>query len=1093
MKIPYFKYCTIIIILSLAFEVIGNNNKEYQIEKRIVIQKGLSQNRILSILEDDLGFMWFGTADGLNRYDGYNFKIYRNKFDDSTSLPNNSINTMVEDDQGNFWIGTNNGIANFNPYSNQSINYIEEDSSSTALGANFITASAIDSYGNIWFGTNGYGVIRLNPKSLEKEHLFYSETDSIQLNSISNLFIDSKDRLWFGSFVEDKVLYYDIKKQKIESFDIELKEYQNNKKVTKIFGIYEDPSERIWISALNYQDTIGGIYYHEKGTNEFLSYNKYISAQNKEAYYDCYNTIHSITGDSTGNIWFSSVLGGLFKFQFGENPEAYFVESPISDSRIYSIYRSSNGLIWIGTNGHGLEISIPASTDFNIISESTNSNFEIESIRAICEGKDNYWVGGYYGFAKISKDFQNIRMVHYASLYSLAIIDNMPNYVLTGSEGGGLRLFDIESEEMVDFSYNEDDSNITNLKYIYVIYPLNDTLILLGTDNGLYGVNTINHNTYKFPFNPQNSKEHIEGVAVRTIYTDRYDNTLIGYVKGGVGKLDLQKQVVDVFSELPDFANIHNFNPINSIYQDKTDKYWLATSNGLLKLSDNKDFFVLIAEENGLPNSHIYSILPDKKDNLWMSTNNGLCCFSPDGNIFRNYDVNDGLQNNEFNTGAFGSSSNGDLFFGGISGFNYFNPEKIKQNSIIPKLVITDIKSYNNRICLSKDELEKGVLEIPSDNEVFTIEFAGLSFINSQNNNYTYFVSQLGDEWIDLEDQHEITFYGLSPGTYNLQIMASNNHGLWLKKPFKLTILVYPKFYESNLFKWLMTILLAILIIIGIRIRLRNITGQKNKLQLLVNEKTSQLTDTNKDLHKEIEKHSETAKELVKTIKTKDRFLSIIAHDIMGPLGVIQGFTDILINNYREFTEEEKQSFVKTINSTVKELSSLLTNLLQWSRIQNNNLEPQLSKINVLHTLNEVLQLLQGNINKKEITLIVNIDKNETVYADRNMLLTIFRNLISNALKFTPENGQIAINSMQKEDKLEVNVSDTGVGIKEEDIKKLFNTDLNFSTKGTNNEAGTGLGLNLVNEFITLLGGKLWIKSAVNHGTIIYFTLPLKK
>lgn len=1092
MKIPYYKIFAIIISLFAVLEVIGIDDKDYRLEKRIILQEGLSQNRILSILEDDFGFMWFGTADGLNRYDGYHTQVFRNKYGDSTSLSNNTINAIVKDKSGNFWIGTSNGISYFNPYSKTSTNFFETDSLAVALGANIITSCVIDKDENIWFGTDGYGIIKINASSLIREYFFYGEKDSLLINSIKSLYIDSKNKLWIGSYIDNVIKFYDINNGKLNSIEIS-KEKSSTKYSKRVLSFYEDSKGRVWTCVLDDNDLDGGIYFYDNNKNEYHSYNEYLDPHYREVYYDSYNTIISITGDSSGNIWFGSMLSGIFQFQFGETPVAYYVNSPVVDSRINCIYLSNNGILWIGTNGSGVEISIPANTNFNIISKSSESEFDIESIRSVIEGKNNYWVGGYYGLAKISKDFKSIKTVHDASVYSLAVIDDYPDYIWSGSEGGGLSLFNIVTEEYEKFKLNENDKNGPLLKFIYVIYPLNDSLVLLGTENGLFGINKSNNNTYRFSFNYLANIKSEAGIAVRTIYTDNNNNVLIGYVQGGVGLLDLKNKSVNTFKTFPDFKDFSNFNPVNCIYHDKSDIYWLATSNGLLELSQDKKTFVLITETNGLPNSHIYSILPDNEDNLWMSTNNGLSCFSNTEHVFRNYDITDGLQNNEFNTGAYLKASNGNLFFGGIHGFNYFDPALIKQNSIIPKLAITGVKIANNYLMLSKKELENANLYIPSDSDVFTIEFAGLSYINSEKNTYKYKIKQLSNEWINLNHQTEITFYGMAPGTYNLEILASNNHGLGLNNPFEFRIIVQPKFYESNIFRWLMTFMVIILIIVGIFIRDRRITQQKDKLQQLVDEQTSKLKETNKDLSKEITKHSETAKALVKSISTKDRFLSIIAHDTMGPLGVIQGFSDILIENGDEFPEEEKITFYKTINSTVRQLSSLLTNLLQWSRIQNKTIDPHLTEINVLETLEEVLSLLLGNINEKDINLIINVDKNGRAIADGNMLQTIFRNLISNAIKFTPENGRIAINSMQKKDNLELSVSDTGIGIKEEDISKLFNSEQNFTTKGTNNEPGTGLGLNLVHEFVQLIGGKLWVRSEVGRGTTFYFTLPIQK
>lgn len=1089
MTISLLRFIFTIIFTTGFYTSFSTNEEEYITDNRIILQEGLSQNRITSIIEDDFGFMWFGTADGLNRYDGNTIQIFRKIYGDSTSLPSSKINSMALDNNGNFWIGTNNGIALFNPYTNTSSSYMETDSVAIALGANKVTSVVVDKNNDVWYSTEGYGVIKINPNTKEKSYYFYSESDSCYMNNIDFLYVDNSNRLWLGIFIDQIVRYFDIDNNIMKSININT--VNIHKKNLKLLSFYEDSEDRIWTSIVDYDSINFGLFYLDKDSNRFINYGRYINKINYKKYADCYNSINSFTSDNSGNIWFSSLIGGLFRFKFGETPVAYFVESPGLDSRINCIYCSTNNLIWIGTNGSGVEISVSDKTNFSLINCESDNRLEVESIRCIYEGENYYWVGGYYGLAKISKDFKEIETVNRASVYSISAIDNYPNTILTGSEGGGLRPFNIESGSFGKMDFNPNDPNLPYLKYIFNIYPSSDTLVLLGTQNGLYGFNPFSKITYKFPFDFLGSRKINTGTAVRTIYTDPMGNILIGYVQGGVGKLDLKNKIVKKFSPLKNLEGFDNFNPINCLYNDSSEVYWIATTNGLIKYNTIDQSIKLFTIEDGLPNSHIYGILPDEEGNLWLSTNNGLSCYVPDEELFRNYDISDMLQNNEFNTGAYIKSSDGDLFFGGIDGINYFNPSEIKQNSLIPIVVITGVKMENNYVQLSKKDLEDRIFEIPSNIEMFTIEFTGLSFINIHKNKYKYKIIELSDKWIDIDNQNEITFYGMSPGTYNIEILASNNHGLWLTEPYKCVIIIHPKFYESNLFRWLMALLIVVLIIVGIRLRLKSITSQKNKLQLLVDQQTSILQDTNKDLKVEITKHSDTTKELEKTIDTKDKFLSIIAHDILGPLGVIQGFSDLMIEDENGFSNDEKLAFVKTISITSKQLSLLLSNLLQWSRIQNKSIEPELAEVNVLDTTQQVHSLLNGNINEKDIKFILNINKNHNVFVDKNMLLTILRNLISNAIKFTPNNGNITVTTLRKGVMLEVIVSDTGKGIEESFIDSLFDADVNFTTKGTNNEPGTGLGLKLVSEFVSISGGKIWLKSKVDTGTAFYFTLPI--
>ena len=350
-------------------------------------------------------------------------------------------------------------------------------------------------------------------------------------------------------------------------------------------------------------------------------------------------------------------------------------------------------------------------------------------------------------------------------------------------------------------------------------------------------------------------------VAVRSISIHN-DIVLITYTQGGIGVLDLESSTVIPYELTSELSLFNSYYPINCIYFDNMNHLWIATNSGLFCVNEKNHETRHYTEVDGLPNSHIYGILPDENGDIWLSTNNGLSCYDISADNFSNYDISDGLQNNEFNTGAYHKSINGDLFFGGISGITYFDPNIISQNEINPEIIITGIRFANKYQQLTKNDIDNRHFDIPNSEEIFTIEFAGLSFINSYKNQYKYRISEISNDWIDLGNQHYISFNNLAHGEYTLELLASNNHGQWITEPSVYTINVIPKFYELNVFKWLMTFLLLVLIVIITRLRLLAITKQKNKLQALVNNQTSRLIETNKVLREEVLKHSETSNKL---------------------------------------------------------------------------------------------------------------------------------------------------------------------------------------------------------------------------------------
>jgi len=470
---------------------------------------------------------------------------------------------------------TNDGITVFNPYTETFKTLKETDSVTIAKGANIISACIIDKQNNIWVSTYNYGIYKINPNTYEKEQILGKTTDPFYLKEINDIF-------------------------------------------------FEDDKNRIWMSITDYESLHGGLFYLESGQTAFLNYKHFLSQEYNHNFYDRLNTITAITSYNN-NIYFASLLGGIYKLKFGATPIAYYAQSPMQDSRINTIYRSKNGILWIGTNGQGIELSIPDNTDFKLMSTKINSNFSIESVRAFAEDNDYYWIGGYYGLSKIKKDFSNVVTVEDASVYSLANCNSSNNSLWTGSEGGGLQPLNKINNNFYDIDLKLSKSSLILPQYIFAIHPVNDSLILLGTSDGLFGFNPGLNNITFYPTYCIVKQREVQK-SVRTIYEDKLGNILIGYVEGGIGKLHLDKKRVEKFDLITNFHNENDYNPINSIYNDNEKRYWVATNNGLFMYDTKRNKSFLYTEANGLANSHIYGILPDEEGNIWLSTNSGLLC-----------------------------------------------------------------------------------------------------------------------------------------------------------------------------------------------------------------------------------------------------------------------------------------------------------------------------------------------------------------------------------------------------------------------------------------------------------------------------------
>jgi signal transduction histidine kinase len=564
---------------------------------------------------------------------------------------------------------------------------------------------------------------------------------------------------------------------------------------------------------------------------------------------------------------------------------------------------------------------------------------------------------------------------------------------------------------------------------------------------------------------------------------------------------------------------------------------WFGTDGrGLNNLNMKTNKFTSFSVKDGLPDKSIKAILEDDDYNLWISTTNGLSKFNPKTRSFHNYDFTDGLQDYSFSS-AHCKSSDGRLLFGGPNGFNIFNPKSFKTNNNPPQVVITDFKVYNSsvavgqeidgNIILKKTIFDADTIILSHQINIFAIEFAALDFTNPEKNKYAYKMEGFDNQWQNTNAKNRTaTYTNLDPGTYTFRVRASNNDGIWNEHGASISITILPPWWKTKWFKLLILLIFISSIYFAYYLRVEMYRKKEKELTVLVRQRTQEISQANnillerqtriEEYAEELRTHTENLSEANSLLKakqilietqakqlqdtneqllvlnsTKDRFFSIIAHDLRNPFHTVSGFAEILINDYKKLSPEKIERFLSLIYTSSLSGHNLLENLLQWSRSQTGRISYSPAKLNLTAIAEETISLLEGNARSKNITLQSLIDQNITVLADENMLKTIFRNLVSNAIKFTPENGTVTIKAASSNLQVEVTVADTGVGIPKENLSLLFRIDATVTTKGTANEAGTGLGLILCKEFIEKHHGKIWVESEEGKGSQFKFTLPL--
>jgi signal transduction histidine kinase len=529
---------------------------------------------------------------------------------------------------------------------------------------------------------------------------------------------------------------------------------------------------------------------------------------------------------------------------------------------------------------------------------------------------------------------------------------------------------------------------------------------------------------------------------------------------------------------------------VSFITEDKEGNMWIGTIGaGLNKLDGKTDQFTVYRVADGLPHNIIQGILFDKDENLWISTNNGLSKFNQKQKQFTNYGFSDGLQSAEYTKTSCLKTKDGMMLFGGVNGFNAFYPENIIPNQFIPNVVFTDFKLFskpiaigeriNKRVILPKSISELKELKLSYNENFISFEFTALDYYCPEKNRYSFKMEGFDDDWRFTDARNRTaTYTNLNPGTYTFRVKASNNEGVWNETGAAIKITIFPPWWQTWWFRIISFLTLTSLLVLFFFYRVSALNKQKRILEIMVAERTTQLQNANAEL-----------KELN---ATKDKFVSIIAHDILNPFNSILGFSELLITNFNYWDDDKKLKTVQVIFGSSRRLFDLLENLLAWSRSERGLLTIAPRKFELNEYVKNSISLFKFSASSKAIEIIENsFFEKIFVFSDPNIIHVIIRNLLSNAIKFTQTGGAVKIELKVVDNFAVVSVIDNGVGIPGENIDDLFKLNVPHTTMGTNEEKGTGLGLILVKDFVEKQGGELSIKSIVGEGSTFLFTIPL--
>ncbi len=1083
--------------------------------KRLSNRDGLSQNWIRCIYQDDIGFMWFGTADGLNRYDGNEFRVYRPKTSNSTDIGDINVSSILKKSDNELWVATDLGVYVYN-YNEDKLELF------TAIKPQTVLSIIEDANKQIWIGTNN-GLICYNPstKNLTSYQNIANDNSSLSSNYINILLEDSFGNIWIGTKGGLNVFLRETGKfRRFKPDGVFAGTFTND-----ILSLIKDKSNRIWIGYS--QD---GLYYFNNNPQAEVSFNKFSDGK-----------IISLMADRQNRLWIGRGTGeGLERIDLSlplpiaknklvRLKNDLLDPKSISDNSIYSLFQDNRNDIWIGTFGEGINFYSERAKKFNMVKASNlQTSLSHNLVNAIIEDDKNVYIGTDGGLNIMDKKTGKFRIYRHnindkkglTSDAIYALCKDRKGNIWIGTWLGGVNVYNPKTGTFKHFLADGKPSSLSNAN-VFSIFEDNQGFIWIGTIGGGLNRYDYNTNTFKCYKNDKNNPNSLYYDLVNCIYQTSSGKLYIS-VYNSLELYDYKNETFTHFKH--DYRDTTtNFGNIISIFEDSRHNLWIAANSGLEYFNEKTGTFTAYTTKNGLPDNSIQSILEDSKGNLWISTSKGLSKFEnginlPQNPVFRNYTSDDGLSGDEFKKRSAFENKAGIMYFGSSQGYTYFHPDSIQLNTIPPKAILSSFSTLGtsrnqlNRFeHLSRNINMAGQVDLSYKTTDFVIQFSALNYLNPQHNLFKYKLEGYDADWIYAGNSQVAAYTNMKPGKYKFMVLASNNDGIWTNTPKTLSIIVHPPWWNTILAKIIAAQLLLMLIVLIYWLRFRFVEKQKVLLEKIVHLRTNELSGMNSILeqrqeeitiqNEELSKHRNHLEDLVeqRTVelefakekaeesdRLKSAFLANMSHEIRTPMNAIVGFATLLNDNALD--DPRKSMFIDTINNNCESLLVLIDDILDISMIESNQLKLSTTEFDAMKILNELesFYLLR---NKTQIS--IRFIKNTPLFlnTDPVRFRQIFNNLINNAIKYT-DNGFIHFGFEFLEEDIRFYVKDTGIGISSEDQNKIFNHFYKVELGNERLYRGTGIGLSICKRLVEMMGGKIWVESTENIGSTFYFSLP---
>lgn len=1078
---------------------------------------GLAHNNVYAITQDYQGFMWFGTEDGLTRYDGYTFKTYKHDPTDTTSLQHNWIWSLYEDQNQQLWVGTfGGGVSRFDQATETFKRYSLDDAHQNPAEYAIIQTFYEDRNEHLWIGTTNHGfyVYDAQTDTFGRPPLHKAE-DQVLVHVLNTLlFFEDQDKNLFLGTLEG-LLHLNPQRDSLARYIRSPFDYAK-KSFPSVTGLLEWSSDTLLVAL---RDTLFTFSLPE---GKFDLYPHTPSSKTPVRSAFKMHAPHPADGfwlyNANSVFWHDRKHGTNQRYY--HDPTA----KPTNHNALETVYQDRTGMLWLGTRGGVLRWD-PATAHIPLytFASDPDKNF----VRSFAEISDeSLWIGTHNGVqrkqrATSRKPLFDSHLFPQSTIS--ALLQDSQSRIWVGTWDSGLHRFTPDTQHWTTWTSNPADSTML----------LNDGIMALTEDHagnvwaaswvGLHKFEPATDRLIRYGngFGFSDTTLALSEVTIFSVYEAPSQPSIlwVGTLNGGINRFDVNRQDVTYFqSDATDPTSLGG-NSAYAFLEDSRGLFWVGTNAGLERLNRQDGTFTRYTMKDGLVNNTVYCILEDHRGRLWLSTNNGIARFDLATESFANFDIDDGLQGNEYNLNGCLKQHNGRLLFGGRHGYNDFHPDSLQLNASPPAVVFTDFRILTDDQHEHHETTHKAShlptaitvadhITLPYDQHVFSFEFAALHFANPARNQYAYQLEGLHEDWIHLGTRRSITFTNLQHGTYTLRVKASNKDGVWNEAGASLTLTITPPWWHTG-WAYSLFVLMALASILGFthwrswQLRRRNQelqhevekrTQEVAKRTDEVEKQRAQLQIQNEQLEQQNQHIEQQAHQLKELDAAKSRFFSHISHELRTPLSLILTPLEHVLQG-NGIVPQTIRPYLDRAHTNGKKLITLIDELLQLSKLESGTLTLQETPTALIPLIHRLFYAFESLATKKGIPLDfqTTLEPSHSVWLDIEKFEKILNNLVSNAIKYTPAGGRVTLKSMIADEDYIFTIQDTGQGIHPDDLARVFERYFQASRPGHSSEGGMGIGLALAKEYAHLLKGDLHVASTLDEGSIFTLRLPLRQ